>query len=125
MTNHEWKIGDTVLIDRNRYGSRDPAQIAKIEKVTKTQFTAGNIRFKPWGGDQAREHGGDRRHPVTCRIATPERLAENDRRIKARNSEQILYRLSGMFSLARGDDAIRLADMLPIEMVELSAQVKK
>jgi hypothetical protein len=125
MTNHEWKIGDNVLIDSNRYGSQAPHQLATVEKVTKTKFTAGGIRFKIYRDDRAMEYGGDRWHPKVCSIATPERLAENDRRIKARNSEQILYRLSDMFRAARGDDAIRLADMLPIEVIELRAQVKK
>ena len=126
MTDHEWKIGDKVLIDSNRYGRQDPHKLATVEKVTKTQFTADGIRFKPWGNDSSAFEisGNNVWNKRIARLATPERIAENDRRIKAQKAEQILYRLSEMFRVARGDDAIRLADMLPIEVIEL-AQAKK
>jgi hypothetical protein len=120
IADHEWKIGDKVLIDSNRYGRQDPHKLATVEKVTKTQFTAGGIRFKPWGGDSGREIGGDRWYSKVCHIATPERIAENDRRIKAQKAEQVLYRLSEMFRAARGDDAIKIAEMLPEEVMAMA-----
>lgn len=119
---HEWKVGDKVLIDSNRYGRTDPDKLATVEKVTKTQFTAGGLRFKPWGRDGSAfevsgNHVWDKR---VARLATPERLAENDRRIKAAAAERVLYRLSEIFRVARQDDAIRIADLLPAELMEMA-----
>lgn len=117
---HEWKVGDKVLIDSNRYGRMDQAKLVTVEKVTKTQFTAGGIRFKIYRGDRAMEFGGDIWHPKACEIATPERLAENDRRIKAAVSEKVLYRISEIFRVAHQDDAILIADMLPEQIIAMA-----
>ena len=120
---HSFKVGDEVFIDRNRYGSKKPFQLAKVERVTKTQFTAAGSNWKPYGGndaDRALEVGGNIWDRPTAMIATPERHAENQFRIAARDSEAALYKIANQLHKLKDQDAIDAYAAMPQAIKELA-----
>lgn len=90
------KVGDEVVIDRKI--------IAKVERITKTQFTANGRRFLRNSGF---EHGGDYWHPKLAQPATPETLKEAERKIKmtriCNKANYLLNELAEHLQLIHGD----------------------
>ena len=120
---HSFKVGDEVFIDRNRYGSKQPFQLATVERVTKTQFTAAGSNWKPYGGndaDKALGVGGSRWDRATAMLATPARHAENEFRIAARDSEAKLYKIANQLHKLKDQDAIDAYAAMPQAIKELA-----
>jgi hypothetical protein len=126
---HNFTVGMEVLIDKNRFGSNRPMQLCVVEKVTATQFTAGGIRFKPYG-DFAQRIGGDKWDLVICKIATDEMKRGNEITIKRRNAENALSGIAKMLDRLRDDEAVKALDLLPqaiaaMETPKANATVKR
>ena len=65
------KVGDQVIIPRGNHGT-----LATVEKVTKTQFTAGGVRFmKADGAEYGTRLDVWSLHSPWARQATPEAIA--------------------------------------------------
>lgn len=122
-TQHNFKVGDEVFIDRNKYGSQRPFQLAKVERITKTQFTAGGSNWKPYSSgncDEALEVGGGTYARATAALATPERHARNQFLIAARDSETKLHKISIQLQKMKGQNAIDAYFDLPQAIKDLA-----
>lgn len=113
---HVFKVGDNVLIDGNRYGSKLPARLAEVARVTATQFVAGGRRFKIVTGTDYGFEIGAINYGGTAFAATPERIAENNRRIQCREAERVIETICLKLGRARDDEAVRLLNLLPEEI---------
>lgn len=71
MTFDDIKVGDQVIIPRGEHGT-----LATVEKVTKTQFTAGGVRFMKADGTKYGSNGDTwSRICDWAKRATPEAIA--------------------------------------------------
>ena len=114
---HMFKVGDEVFIDRNRFGSKRPFELAKVERVTKTQFVADGLSWKPWSGASAnvalQVGGGHLCDKPKAILATPELHKENEFRIATQQSERNLRILSEALLRIKGQDAIDAWEAMP------------
>ena len=120
---HQFKVGDEVFIDRNRYGTKQPFELAVIERVTKTQFRAAGSNWKPYGGsnnETAFMVGGGGWDCVTARLATPKLRQENEFRIAARGAEQKLRGVSDKLRGLKDQDAIDAWQALPQSIKDMA-----
>ena len=119
---HTFKAGDEVFIDGNRYGIQRPMRLATVEKVTKTQFTAGGIRFKPYGIDTGFEVGGSKFNPLTARRVTEELRQRQAFLTAQQEAESGLFRVSEALRRAKGQAAIDAWAALPQSIRDVGEQ---
>lgn len=92
------KEGEQVVLpDRSyRLGQIDEGKVLTVERVTKTQFVAGGIRFLKNGGDQV-GICSDRWNRAPCAVrATPERLAQVQEANAFREADNRARRLANL-----------------------------
>ena len=84
-------------------------QFALVEKITKTQVTAGGVRFLLNG----REVGGDKWHPAIIMPATPELKAKQRELGRLFMAESALEKIGKYILSLRGDAAADVLEGLP------------
>lgn len=112
------KVGDKVCIPDSRSVWRKASKlaVAQVTKITKTQITAFDRR---WLISSGREVGsGMSWYPEHLQVWTPERQAEADTVKAQRDAENICHRAAERLKSMRGEDAVRLAALLPAELIE-------
>ena len=115
MKLEDLKVGDAVALPRYAgWSGRIDLTKGEVERVTKTQIVAlGGRRFKKRDGiEVGRKQYGYNSAP-RLRPVTPELLEEERQDRLEEAAERKCREWAKKLERARGEDALRLADMLP------------
>lgn len=122
------KVGDEVVIHPpNSRMSNSPRYVAKVERVTRTQFVAGDYRFRKDSGSYI---GGDGWHFAHVYHLTPELLAAVTMEHRYFNAHENLVKLRHRLeTVTREIDRIRdkhqLAETMEAAAADMAAAVAK
>jgi hypothetical protein len=109
------KVGDAVCIKCSAGWRHYTLRHAQITKVTKTQVVAFDRRWSRRSGDEIGGTGG-RWHRDYLLRATPEVLAEAAAMQDMIDAERACGSAADVLKRARGQEAVRIAALLPDEL---------
>ena len=119
-TYHGFKVGDEVFIDKgSSFGRARPMRLATVEKVTRTQFVAGGIRFKPKGGF-GYEVGSGLYYGATARHADEELRAEQAFLVAQADASSGLAKVADRLQRLSGQEAIDAFAAMPQSIRDLA-----
>jgi hypothetical protein len=122
------KVGDELVIDPpNSRMSNRPRYVAKVERVTRTQFVVGGYRFRKDSGSFI---GGDGWHFAHVYHLTPELLAEVGAELRYFAAYEKLYQLRERLRVVaieinRTHDKHQLAETMEAAAADLAAAIAK
>lgn len=112
------KVGDAVcviVVTRGTSGVLSIFRKGVVEKITKTQITAfGGMRYMIRNGRALGTR--DSWHTEYIQPLTDKIIARAEHGTRIRSAQMLCSRAAEMLNKARGDDAIRLAALLPPEL---------
>ena len=107
------KVGDVFFVEYRRMGNTYRLAKEKVDHVTPTQFHCRGIKYRKQDGEIVGSIGWD---ATTAEPATPKNIA----RYNSEQQEAVAIRhiqdACEILRKARGEDAIRLAALLPAEL---------
>jgi hypothetical protein len=109
------KVGDAVCIKCSAGWRHYTLRHAQITKVTKTQVVAFDRRWSRRSGDEI-GGGGNRYNRDYLQRTTPEVLAEAAATQAMIDAERACGNAADVLKRARGEDAVRIAALLPDEL---------
>lgn len=110
------KPGDEVAIAEETWSRIVGWRSLKVERVTKTQIiTVGDVR---WRREDGHRVGGGAWHGDHIYPWTEELRAEQQHLRRVKSAEKACQSAANRLNRARGDEALRLAALLPDELKE-------